>query len=186
VDGAPGVAGRGRRRRRRVDNPEEACPCFSAQDTIDDDADGRRDEGDERQRFYRCSGNTAHRLHRDRRRHRHLRLAADLAATSATASPCPTATTSVATAPSTKASPQGGRPRPPLARTATASRRTRTGASTRSTVRSCASRPSRTRTTRRPAISSRPPSASSCSKALRAPSEVHLRRGHRRHDRGMV
>src|SRR4030095_14584996 len=56
VDGAPGVAGVDDDGDGVIDNPEEACPCFTGQDAIDDDADGRRDEGDERQRFYRCSG----------------------------------------------------------------------------------------------------------------------------------
>lgn len=42
------------------DNAEEACPCFSPIDSIDDDLDGRRDEGDELQRFYRCKGSGAY------------------------------------------------------------------------------------------------------------------------------
>lgn len=40
------------------DNVREACPCFSLPDGLDDDGDGRLDERDELQRFYRCASGT--------------------------------------------------------------------------------------------------------------------------------
>ena len=58
-DGCPGYCGVDDDGDAAADNPEEACPCFGKADGIDDDLDGRADEGDEVQRFYRCKGNTS-------------------------------------------------------------------------------------------------------------------------------
>ena len=55
-DGCPGYCGVDDDEDGVVDNPEEACPCFSRLTATDTDADGRTDEGKQRQRFYRCSG----------------------------------------------------------------------------------------------------------------------------------
>lgn len=58
ADGCPGLCGVDDDADNATDNPEEACPCFKRINAIDEDHDGRIDEADERQRFYRCSGAT--------------------------------------------------------------------------------------------------------------------------------
>src|SRR5439155_20599957 len=60
-DGCPGTCGVDDDDDNAVDNPEEACPCFGRGDALDNDGDGRTDEPDELQRYYRCSGNTTQR-----------------------------------------------------------------------------------------------------------------------------
>jgi hypothetical protein len=164
LDGAPGVAGVDDDGDGVVGQPRRGLPVLLGSGLDRRRRRYARDEGDERQRFYRCSANTSVRCAVTASTPTTAPSATEPAGASATASRCPTATTSAATARSTRVCRPDGRPRPCWERTVTASRRTRTGPSMPSTAPSCASKRSRTGTTRRPAISSRPRSGSSSSK----------------------
>lgn len=58
-DGCPGNCGVDDDADNAIDNVQEGCPCFTRNDALDQDIDGRIDELDEKQRYYRCMGATS-------------------------------------------------------------------------------------------------------------------------------